>query len=1283
MASTGATRETRVTGKPRPIRDIMTSPVEAVAPDLPLVRAVQEMAQKGISSLVVVNTDGVPIGIFTERDLIKYLSEHSVLPAVSISSAMSVDPVTARPETGFFDAYNLVTDHQIRHLIVIDDARRCIGIVTDTDIVEHLDFGDFLVLSRVSEMMREDVPCVDAETSLADAACLMREHASGCVLVRMQGQMQGMVTERDMVRASGDDADTSQRRCDSIMSSPLITLSRHAAIPEAIDKMSAHHVRRLAVAGDHDEVIGIITEHDVIKVLRERYVSHLQTQIRTHTAVDETDSAQAGANLLIGDILDSAPDQAIIVTDPDRRIVFFNPLAQHLLAGGETNLGDGLLDEVARIHQVSAELLDGGYKRIVDGAHYSRIIETAGSDETRFLEVQLSGIHDDASHLVGFLLTARDITDRHRAEEELTLLQYAVDRSRQAAFLIDRNSRFQYVNEAACSALGYSREELCRMAVSDIDHLYPMDQWEKHWQEIFSKGSLAIESVHTRRNGERFPVEIDISCFNFKGRSYLFAMAEDMSEQKQVQSELTKQTVLLESLFLDTPDAIVLANDQRRIVKLNRATEKMFGYRAEQLLGESTSVLYADSADFVDQGERRYNLDAEENHAPFIVDYRRSDGEVFPGETIGAPMRSRDGEFFGFIGVVRDVSDRLRAEQALRDSEAHFRAIFEHARDAIVVIDPETQRFTQFNQQAYAELGYRREEFAALRVEDIEAQRDAEELNYCLDTVLREGSESFATKHRTKDGEIRDRLVSATRLELKEGLRIIAMWRDLTELRKARDDFERLVELSIDLICIASFEGYLLRVSNAWSRTLGWTEEELLSRPWIDFVHPEDREETQRQRQHLAGGSRVLNFENRYVCHDGQYRWLSWNARPSLEDGVIFAVARDVTDRKKMERELYQAQKMEAIGQLTGGIAHDFNNILATIMGFANLARKRHEDLPKEKLASYLDNILAAGERARDMVAQMLTFSRAQPSDNAPATDLVPLAKEVSRMLKSVLPSSIHQSLTIAESGIPVRIDPVKFHQVLMNLCVNARDAMDGEGRLEIGLRILADDELPKLLSGDGHAARWVELSVADTGCGIEEATRSRVFDPFFTTKPVGAGSGMGLSVVHGIVTSAGGVVSLDSTPGHGSRFRVLLPAADRVEVHLDEKPTTPARDGNRTSHILVIDDEPALVDYLRDLLELEGYRVSACSDSRTAWSTLQKTAAQIDLLITDQTMPDISGVELTRRMRSEQIDIPVIICTGLSVSSVQEEINGDERVRLLAKPVEPQVLLDEIAALT
>jgi CheY-like chemotaxis protein len=364
---------------------------------------------------------------------------------------------------------------------------------------------------------------------------------------------------------------------------------------------------------------------------------------------------------------------------------------------------------------------------------------------------------------------------------------------------------------------------------------------------------------------------------------------------------------------------------------------------------------------------------------------------------------------------------------------------------------------------------------------------------------------------------------------------------------------------------------------------------------------------------------------------------------------------------------------MEAIGQLTGGIAHDFNNILQSVLGNLMLAGERVDELHDAKLARYLERAQLSAQRARELIQQMLTFSRGRRGEPR-VMALAPLVEEAAKLLRPMLPSSIELELDL-RAAPAVRADRVQAEQVLLNLCINARDAMQGQGSiaLSVGEATLAAQVCTSCRQR--FSGRLVELAVADSGPGIAPGVLDRMFEPFFSTKEVGKGSGMGLSMVHGIVHEHGGHVVVDSAPGRGAVFRVLLPAVADEAVAENRRPRR-APAPRLAGRVLVVDDEAMILEFMGDLLASWGLEVTLKSSGAEARQAFAAEPQRFDLVLTDNTMPRITGLELARQISGIRPGTPVILYTGYGEDIAADELAAAGVRALARKPVEPAELL-------
>ncbi len=410
-----------------------------------------------------------------------------------------------------------------------------------------------------------------------------------------------------------------------------------------------------------------------------------------------------------------------------------------------------------------------------------------------------------------------------------------------------------------------------------------------------------------------------------------------------------------------------------------------------------------------------------------------------------------------------------------------------------------------------------------------------------------------------------------------------------------------------------------------------------------------------------------------------------------LSEDLAFGIdaLRTREEHEHLQNQLLQARKMEAVGQLSGGIAHDFNNMLSSILGYAGLALERPDDLTDEELDEYLREVIRAGERARDVVGQMLSFSRVSKGE-AERIELQPIIRETIKMLRFTLPASIELDVDPGDESLAANIDPVQLQQIIMNLSINARDAMCNKGVLSIAVRPVSVDGQDSRLACQSSRETlspgdYIELSVKDSGGGIDQELLGRIFDPFFTTKDVGKGTGMGLSVVHGIVHEAAGHILVASVQGEGTTFRILLPASAGDVAGERTPPAFSLADAGEAAspaRILVVDDEPSVGGFLRELLSVAGYEALLARDGAEALEIFRQQSGRFDLVITDQTMPNLTGAELARQLLALSPDLPVILCTGYSEDVDEARAREIGIQGYLTKPVPSRILLARIAEL-
>ena len=469
-------------------------------------------------------------------------------------------------------------------------------------------------------------------------------------------------------------------------------------------------------------------------------------------------------------------------------------------------------------------------------------------------------------------------------------------------------------------------------------------------------------------------------------------------------------------------------------------------------------------------------------------------------------------------------------------------------------------------------------------------------------------------------------------------------------LRASEERFRALVENSSDALMLLDAEGRVTYMTSSSSRQFGWMPDQMIGRSVFDFVHPDDADAAAaRMTEVITSPGKSVTREIRFGHADGSWRIMEGVAVNRLDDPSVRAIvvnARDITDRRKLEEQLRMSQKMEAVGQLAGGVAHDFNNLLTAILGYCNLML---DDMPSEDpLRGDLDEIRAAGERAAALTRQLLAFSRRQMLQPQ-VVDLNAIVRQMEKLLRRLISEDVELATKLAPDVMTVRVDPASIEQILVNLAVNARDAMPVGGRLTIETSNIDLDTTYAVTHVTMTPGRYVMLAVGDTGEGMDAATRARVFEPFFTTKEQGKGSGLGLATVYGMVKQSGGYIWVYSEPGHGTMFKVYFPPAEqRTSEAAAEHPGRRTSDGKQGwETVLLVEDEDAVRALAREVLRRHGYVVLEARHGVDALRIAERHGDDIHLMVTDIVMPHMSGRDLAERLSSTRPGMKVLFMSG------------------------------------
>jgi len=501
--------------------------------------------------------------------------------------------------------------------------------------------------------------------------------------------------------------------------------------------------------------------------------------------------------------------------------------------------------------------------------------------------------------------------------------------------------------------------------------------------------------------------------------------------------------------------------------------------------------------------------------------------------------------------------------------------------------------------------------------------------------------------------------------------------KDEEALRQSEEKFKTIANYTVDWESWFGPDGKYLWVNPAVERITGYSADEILA--MSDFISTiiaeEDRNSFINQFHNALAGTRGENFEFRYLHRNGSKLWLSVSWQPVFDgEGNFLGIrtsGRDITavkqaeeERRNLEKQLFVAQKIEALGALAGGIAHDFNNILSGIIGYAELAGRQANETARSRS---IEQILNAAERARKLVQQILAFSRPMEQHKKPM-DLQTVVQEALQLLRATIPTTIEMRRKLPDEPVIIDADYTQMHQVIMNICTNAAQAMGEKGGI---LNLLVNTEnlsTPQASEINLKAGSYVRISISDTGQGIAPEIIDRIFDPFFTTKEIGEGTGLGLSVVYTIVKNHEGSVQVKSQPGQGTAFHIYLPCLKQQMTGSEPSDAEPVPGGSE--RILFVDDEEGIVELAQRMLSDLGYHVTACNDSREALNIYESDPESFDLVITDMTMPNLSGSELAQKIIRLRPGQPIVLCTGFSSYIDAEKAKQIGIKTFLLKPV-------------
>jgi PAS domain S-box-containing protein len=759
----------------------------------------------------------------------------------------------------------------------------------------------------------------------------------------------------------------------------------------------------------------------------------------------------------------------------------------------------------------------------------------------------------------------------------------------------------------------------------------------------------------------------------------------DVSEQVGARAALAGEQERLAVTLRTISDGVIAADGAGQVVMLNRAAQDLTGWTEQEAIGRPLPEVFhlvdprsgEPCTDLVEQ-VLAGSVELGMNQPSLLV---ARDIREINVELSAAPVRDGDGEISGVVLTFRDATasrhaaEHKLAQEALRETEERFRRAFHNAAIGMALVGLDG-RFLQVNRSLSEMVGYTEDELLSLTWQELTHPQD---LSASLELVQRMLSgpghtEQTEKRYLHKDGHTVWVQVSVSMMRDGNGQPIYfnTQLQDISQRKQAEQDRALLAiaaEQSMESITMIDRDGIVSYANLAFERIHGWRCEDAVGQHFRHFLGDDSAEPL-----YLAMWE-ALNRGETWLGHivdkgrDGLPRELETSVSPirDVSGNVIHyvVVQRDETQERIMERQLRQAQKMEAIGTLAGGIAHDFNNILAAIIGYTEMVLfKSGKESP---VRHNLEQVLRAGNRAKELVKQILAFSRQTEQEFKPIQIGINI-KEALKLLRASLPTTIEIRQHISGDTGLVLADPTQIHQVVMNLCTNAAHAMRTNGGvLEVTLDLEELDAQAVERYAELVPGCYLHLQVTDSGHGMTSEIMARIFDPFFSTKIPGEGTGMGLAVVHGIVRSHGGAIEVSSAVGEGTIFHVLFP---RIENGTATETKTAVRMPRGTERILFVDDEEDMADMGRQMLTHLGYQVTASTNSREALELFRRDPFRFDLIITDQTMPHMTGMELSREILAIRQGMPIILCTGFSEIVTAEEARAQGIREFILKPI-------------
>ncbi len=999
--------------------------------------------------------------------------------------------------------------------------------------------------------------------------------------------------------------------------------------------------------------------------------------------------------------------QAMFIAWGEQRTLLYNDAYAAVLADKHpVALGKDFLAVWAEIRGDLVPIVEQAYAgEPVHMDDITLVMHRRGYPEETHFAFSYTPVRGDDGQIAGFFCPCNEITGQVLAERQLRQseerLRLVFDGARDYAILtLDMERHVTSWSAGAEAAFGYAAMDVIGRSGDIL--FTPEDRQAGQpiiESEIARREGMAPDvRWHRRRdgggvflNGAMRPLH------DGAGRQIGYLkIARDETERRRADDALREVEERYRLAARATNDAIWdwrMADDH---VVWNAALQTLFGH-AERATDAKWWIehIHPDDRQRVSDGIHAV-IDGDGTNWSAEYRFRRADGSHAHLFDRGTVLRDDDGRAVRMIGAMLDLTEQRSLGDRLRESEARYRMLFETIESGFCVVevrfdagdDRVDYRVIEANPAFHKQTGFAEDVLGRwLR----EAAPALEESWYEIyGRVARTGAPERFEQGSASLGRWFD--VYAFRIGNPDDRRVAILFNDISARRSAEErlralnenleaqvaertaDRERMWRLSADIMLVARFDGTITAVNPAWTALFGWSEHELIGRSFLELVHPDDTGSTAVAAGDLSHGTTISQFENRYRAKDGSYRFLSWAAVPGAD--LIHAVGRDITaDRERdaeleqAQEQLRQAQKMEAVGQLTGGIAHDFNNLLTGVIGSLDMMQRQFAKGDLSKMERYTTTAITSANRAAALTHRLLAFSRRQPLDPKPV-NANRLVTGMEELLRRTIGETVRLEIVTAGGLWQTLCDPHQLESAILNLAINARDAMPEGGAVTIETCNAHLDNAYAARQREVTPGQYVCICVTDTGTGMSEDTIAKAFEPFFTTKPIGQGTGLGLSMIYGFARQSEGYAKIYSEVGKGTTFKLYLPRhygeGEEEESHSPE--LGDELRAERGEVVLVVEDETAVRGLVTDVLEELGYRALEAVDGPSGLKILQ-SKQRIDLLVTDIGLPGLNGRQLADAARERRPDLRVLFMTGYAENATIANGFLDPGMSMITKP--------------